>query len=150
MGAQPEWLMEAAEVWGARWDACDNPMVRRYMEGVCRKQSLVILAADLRTMAGLNELVDQVGPHIAALKTHVDLVEDWSVESWANFCEKAKDADILVHEVYSQAGWENKTDDWKIYHKAHHTSAVDLGYFCLLYTSPSPRDLSTSRMPSSA
>ena len=23
-------------------------------------------------------------------------------------------------------------------------------YFCLLYTSPSPRDLSTSRMPSSA
>ena len=25
-----------------------------------------------------------------------------------------------------------------------------LGYTCLLYTSPSPRDLSTSRMPSSA
>ena len=25
-----------------------------------------------------------------------------------------------------------------------------LGYVCLLYTSPSPRDLSTSRMPSSA
>ena len=45
-----------------------------------------------------------------------------------NLFRKAKDADILVHEVYSQAGWENKTDDWKIYHKAHHTSAVDLGY----------------------
>ena len=27
---------------------------------------------------------------------------------------------------------------------------VILGYTCLLYTSPSPRDLSTSRMPSSA
>ena len=26
----------------------------------------------------------------------------------------------------------------------------DLDYACLLYTSPSPRDLSTSRMPSSA
>ena len=26
----------------------------------------------------------------------------------------------------------------------------DISYFCLLYTSPSPRDLSTSRMPSSA
>ena len=25
-----------------------------------------------------------------------------------------------------------------------------MGSFCLLYTSPSPRDLSTSRMPSSA
>ena len=27
---------------------------------------------------------------------------------------------------------------------------VDIMYCCLLYTSPSPRDLSTSRMPSSA
>ena len=27
---------------------------------------------------------------------------------------------------------------------------VAISYFCLLYTSPSPRDLSTSRMPSSA
>ena len=27
---------------------------------------------------------------------------------------------------------------------------LTFGYFCLLYTSPSPRDLSTSRMPSSA
>ena len=27
---------------------------------------------------------------------------------------------------------------------------IALGYTCLLYTSPSPRDLSTSRMPSSA
>ena len=26
----------------------------------------------------------------------------------------------------------------------------EVGYVCLLYTSPSPRDLSTSRMPSSA
>ena len=98
MGAQPERLMEAAEVWGARWDACDNPMVRRYMEGVCRKQSLVILAADLRTMAGLNELVDQVGPHIAALKTHVDLVDDWTAESWSLFCEKAKSHDLIIFE----------------------------------------------------
>ena len=27
---------------------------------------------------------------------------------------------------------------------------LDVGHTCLLYTSPSPRDLSTSRMPSSA
>ena len=30
------------------------------------------------------------------------------------------------------------------------TSGVEHVYACLLYTSPSPRDLSTSRMPSSA
>ena len=30
------------------------------------------------------------------------------------------------------------------------SSSIDVAYVCLLYTSPSPRDLSTSRMPSSA
>ena len=33
---------------------------------------------------------------------------------------------------------------------ANHIERVGLGAVCLLYTSPSPRDLSTSRMPSSA
>ena len=98
MGAQPERLMEAAEVWGARWDACDNPMVRRYMEVACRKRSLVILAADLRTMAGLNDLIDQVGPHIAALKTHVDLVDDWTAAGWTALCTKAESHDLLIFE----------------------------------------------------
>ncbi|CAI8355472.1 MAG: Orotidine 5'-phosphate decarboxylase [Marine Group II euryarchaeote MED-G33] len=90
--------MEPAEVWGARWDSCDNPLSRRYMEVVCRKQSLVVLAADLNTMSGLNNLIDQVGPNIAALKTHVDLIDDWSAESWAAFCEKATAHDLLIFE----------------------------------------------------
>ena len=37
----------------------------------------------------------------------------------------------------------------KIHHKAEATVNAK-GITCLLYTSPSPRDLSTSRMPSSA
>ena len=36
------------------------------------------------------------------------------------------------------------------YGKKYSVSAVAQHYDCLLYTSPSPRDLSTSRMPSSA
>mgnify|MGYP000533551439 CR=1 FL=1 len=36
-----------------------------------------------------------------------------------------------------------------VVHREDH-SASELTYTCLLYTSPSPRDLSTSRMPSSA
>ena len=38
--------------------------------------------------------------------------------------------------------------DWAKY--GLQCNALAPGYFCLLYTSPSPRDLSTSRMPSSA
>ena len=98
MGAQPGCLMEPAEVWGARWVSCDNPLSRRYMEVVCRKQSLVVLAADLNTMSGLNDLIDQVGSNIAALKTHVDLIDDWTAEGWAAFCRKAAAHDLLIFE----------------------------------------------------
>jgi ribonuclease Z len=41
--------------------------------------------------------------------------------------EYASGADILVHEVYSQAGFERKPESWKSYHAAHHTSTLELG-----------------------
>jgi len=91
-------LMMASEVWGERWSNSTSEIARRYMEVAHRKQSLVCLAADRRTMAGLFELIENVGPHIAALKTHVDLVDDWTVESWASFCDAAHKADLLIFE----------------------------------------------------
>ncbi|HXK01781.1 MAG TPA: MBL fold metallo-hydrolase [Verrucomicrobiae bacterium] len=39
----------------------------------------------------------------------------------------AKGCDILVHEVYSQKGWERRTPEWRTYHAAYHTSAPDVG-----------------------
>jgi ribonuclease Z len=41
--------------------------------------------------------------------------------------EAAKGCDILVHEFYSQKGWEARTPDWRRYHAAYHTSAAELG-----------------------
>jgi ribonuclease BN (tRNA processing enzyme) len=41
--------------------------------------------------------------------------------------EMAGGADILVHEVYSVAGFERKAPEWKNYHAAHHTSTRELG-----------------------
>ena len=39
----------------------------------------------------------------------------------------AKGADVLVHEVYSEKGWNGRTADWKKYHAAFHTSGPDVG-----------------------
>jgi ribonuclease BN (tRNA processing enzyme) len=39
----------------------------------------------------------------------------------------AKGCDILVHEVYSQKGWEGRTPEWRKYHAAYHTSGPDVG-----------------------
>ena len=41
--------------------------------------------------------------------------------------EAARGCDILVHEVYSKKGWEARTPEWRVYHTAFHTSAVELG-----------------------
>ena len=41
--------------------------------------------------------------------------------------EAARGCDILVHEVYAQKGWEQRTPPWRAYHAAFHTSAPDLG-----------------------
>ena len=100
--------MEPSEVWGERWLNATLPMAKRFMTVATEKRSLVCLAADRRTMAELFDLIDEVGPFIAALKTHVDLIDDWSPSAWADFCALAEKHNLLI--------------------------------FCLLYTSPSPRD----------
>ncbi len=39
----------------------------------------------------------------------------------------ADNADILVHEVYSKAGFDKRSESWKNYHSQHHTSTYELG-----------------------
>ena len=41
--------------------------------------------------------------------------------------EFAMGADILVHEVYSNAGLLKKSKDWQKYHRGHHTSTFEVG-----------------------
>jgi len=41
--------------------------------------------------------------------------------------EYARDADILVHEVYSKKGFDTKNETWKAYHSENHTSTYELG-----------------------
>ncbi len=46
-------------------------------------------------------------------------------------CESAydqwRDCDVLVHEVYSQQGFENREPEWQRYHSHMHTSGIELG-----------------------
>ena len=70
----------SAEVWGSRWSANDSLIARKWMEACAAKKSLVVLAADRTDMGGLNQLLELVHEHVVALKTHVDLVTDWTPE----------------------------------------------------------------------
>ncbi|UCE18003.1 MAG: MBL fold metallo-hydrolase [Gemmatimonadota bacterium] len=43
-----------------------------------------------------------------------------------NIIKYGKGADILIHEVYSQSGFEKKDAFWKMYHSQNHTSTYEL------------------------
>tara|TARA_B100000287_G_scaffold121033_1_gene112810 strand:+ start:12893 stop:13696 length:804 start_codon:yes stop_codon:yes gene_type:complete len=90
--------MSPATIWGERWSNCEQPIARKYMEVACNKQSLVVLAADKNNMGDLNDLIEEVGDYISALKTHVDLIDDWSKDAWNEFITKAKNKDLLIFE----------------------------------------------------
>ena len=88
--------MEPSDAWGMRWQSSASPLAKRYMKVATAKQSLVCLAADRNTMAGLFNLIEDVGEHVAALKTHVVLVDDWSPIACAEFCLAAHEAILLI------------------------------------------------------
>ena len=67
---------------------------------------------------------------------------DWNATRGA--CVKTPTAWKAVDQIYikTPTGWNNAS--------GQEATQNPYPYICLLYTSPSPRDLSTSRMPSSA
>ena len=87
----------SAEVRGPRWDSAAG-LAKRWMEACVAKQSLVVLAADRYTMDGLTSLLNEVSESVVALKTHVDLVVDWTAQAWAEFCDGAHSHGMLIFE----------------------------------------------------
>jgi ribonuclease Z len=41
--------------------------------------------------------------------------------------DQCQRCDVLIHEVYSDAGFAKRTPDWQAYHSRYHTSARELG-----------------------
>ena len=90
--------MMAGEVWGPRWETINDGFSRRYMQTAVEKQSLICFAADLQTIESVRETVESIGPYIACLKLHVDIVEDWNPDGWKDVCDLAKSLDVLIWE----------------------------------------------------
>ena len=89
--------------------------------------------------------VKKFGLPVAVAVNHFIKDTDNEVKALIDFCDNlGVKASLCTH-------WANGGEGTK--ELAAHVSELcekDEAKFCLLYTSPSPRDLSTSRMPSSA
>ena len=51
--------------------------LKKILEIAIAKQSNLIASADVTTTKELLEFAEQVGPHIVALKTHIDIIADF-------------------------------------------------------------------------
>ena len=83
---------------------------------------------------------------IKEIRTKVYQWNGKTVPPQNNFCTNASD---LLFEK-SDAMGSFRFHEWLICEIETDDGINGIGNACLLYTSPSPRDLSTSRMPSSA
>ena len=90
--------MGPEQVWGARWANCAHPLAHEYMKIACKKRSLVVLAADLPTIGEIVEVISKVGSRICVLKTHIDMVEDFSTNGWSDLVDAARREDVLLFE----------------------------------------------------
>lgn len=74
-----------------RAELCSHPVSRTLFRLMAKKQTNLAVSADLTQGQALLELAEEVGPHICVLKTHVDILEDYTpqlIEKLQSLSEK--------------------------------------------------------------
>ncbi|XP_071560285.1 uncharacterized protein R-l isoform X1 [Temnothorax nylanderi] len=75
-----------------------NPLASKLLELMESKQTNLCLAADLKEVDAILELANVTGPHIAVLKTHVDIIEDFNESFILRLKKLAKQHRFLLME----------------------------------------------------
>lgn len=75
-----------------------HPLAKELFSIMERKQSNLALAADVSTSGELLELANETGPHLCLLKTHVDILEDFTPEMREKLVKTAEKHHFLIFE----------------------------------------------------
>jgi uridine monophosphate synthetase len=75
-----------------------NPALKQLYQTIIEKQSNLSVAVDVTSTEELLKIVEQVGPHICCLKTHVDVLDVWNDQIATSLVSLAKKHNFVVFE----------------------------------------------------
>ncbi|XP_054282429.1 uridine 5'-monophosphate synthase-like [Macrosteles quadrilineatus] len=81
-----------------RAEAAPCSIAARLLRIINDKQSPLCVAVDVTSSAQLLKIAEEVGPHAAVVKTHSDIVTDWTADVGSKLRELAKRYNFLVME----------------------------------------------------
>jgi uridine monophosphate synthetase len=77
---------------------CTNPVAKKLFQLMSVKKTNLALSADVTNSAALLQLAEDIGPEICVLKTHIDIISDFTPSLTAELQKLAKQHDFLIFE----------------------------------------------------
>lgn len=80
-GNQVKFEVEKRSTYEDKLQICDHSVAQKLLQIAIDKKSNLIVSADVTTTQELLALAEKVGPHIVALKTHIDILLDFDPDN---------------------------------------------------------------------
>lgn len=81
-----------------RSEQCKNPLSKKLLTLISDKKTNLALSADVTLCVSLLDLADKLGPEICVLKTHVDILSDFTPAFTAQLKELAEKHQFMIFE----------------------------------------------------
>ncbi|CAG2226515.1 UMPS [Mytilus edulis] len=87
-----------SQTYKERSSTCTHPLVQQLYKIMHLKKSNLALSVDLQNSQQILQTVDKLGPHLCIVKTHVDIIEDFSPQFTASLRDLAAKHNFLIFE----------------------------------------------------